>query len=515
MADDGSGSDVRIPSVLMYKRDTDKFKEFFLDASRQTMNQTMRVELSFPPPPGSPTSTATASSTSLVPNPREPLGPPIPQPPVKIMIDYWMSPSDRRALSFLFRFRPIFERMADTCVDFVPHMYLIDGAKAGCLGTQNSFSNNNNREKDTEKEENDMEAGENEEEDEQLPCENLCTNRGRYCAPDPDSDLHIGVSGADVVKESLRQLCIWSLDDSYEDSDDLIFDFDEEVRSAAPRGLFWWKYLDAFYNKCTPENLFNDEKCIDRVYKNVGINKDSVERCMMNAGGLTKRDYNSMLGKDLSEQYTSNIYVVPTLHINKVQFDVSVTTNELFRTICSLCGYQAMPDLCRSCAYCHDASACVAAGGRCPSLVVNGSVISSSSTTTSAATPVSSSSTSSSSGVITVAAVEAEKSDGVSLFTFLSSVVMVSTLAIMVAFWHYKRTRDEARAHVRAIMADYMPLNEDGTPSVPNGSGLSLSSSFEYPQNGVSQPQGDGSHDLSLSPRSRGDDGGHERLLHP
>ena len=42
-------------------------------------------------------------------------------------------------------------------------------------------------------------------------CGSLCTNRGRYCMTDPDFDTKAGVSGADVVRESLRQKCIWNI----------------------------------------------------------------------------------------------------------------------------------------------------------------------------------------------------------------------------------------------------------------------------------------------------------------
>ena len=63
---------------------------------------------------------------------------------------------------------------------FTPHMYVYDGVRSHCKGTPtDSF------------------------------CFNLCTKNGRYCATDPDNDLEKGVSGADVVTESLRRLCIW------------------------------------------------------------------------------------------------------------------------------------------------------------------------------------------------------------------------------------------------------------------------------------------------------------------
>jgi len=42
-------------------------------------------------------------------------------------------------------------------------------------------------------------------------CYNLCTNAGRYCATDPDNNLDKGISGGDVVAESLRRICVWNV----------------------------------------------------------------------------------------------------------------------------------------------------------------------------------------------------------------------------------------------------------------------------------------------------------------
>lgn len=65
---------------------------------------------------------------------------------------------------------------------FTPHMYIYDGARSNCIGENNEDQ-----------------------------CDTLCTNNGRYCATDPDGDLDKGISGAQVVVESLRRLCIVSV----------------------------------------------------------------------------------------------------------------------------------------------------------------------------------------------------------------------------------------------------------------------------------------------------------------
>ena len=63
---------------------------------------------------------------------------------------------------------------------FTPHQYIYDGVKNRCHGSD----------------------GKN-------LCLNLCTNNGHYCATDPDNDLTHGISGAEVVTEALRRICVW------------------------------------------------------------------------------------------------------------------------------------------------------------------------------------------------------------------------------------------------------------------------------------------------------------------
>merc|ERR1719246_79241 len=79
---------------------------------------------------------------------------------------------------------------------FTPHQYLYDGVQTNCVDDKGGNQ-----------------------------CYNLCTNSGRYCATDPDGDLKRGISGADVVVESLRRLCIWK---EYGEEDGI--------------GVQWWDY---------------------------------------------------------------------------------------------------------------------------------------------------------------------------------------------------------------------------------------------------------------------------------
>ena len=45
-----------------------------------------------------------------------------------------------------------------------------------------------------------------------INCSTQCISGGLYCSIDPDGDLFSGVSGANVVEENLRQLCVYSVE---------------------------------------------------------------------------------------------------------------------------------------------------------------------------------------------------------------------------------------------------------------------------------------------------------------
>ena len=143
MADDGSGSDITIPAFLVFKQDADPIKEAVKS------NKPVRVEMKFS----------------------------IPTPDARVEYDFWTTPKDvvSRAIDGSFKSAAL---ALDKDAFFTPHMYIYDGRQAGCHG----------------------ENGEDE-------CFTLCTNAGRYCATDPDDDLERGLSGADVVRESLRRKC--------------------------------------------------------------------------------------------------------------------------------------------------------------------------------------------------------------------------------------------------------------------------------------------------------------------
>ncbi|CAN0096518.1 unnamed protein product, partial [Laminaria digitata] len=104
----------------------------------------------------------------------------LPAPDDRVEWSLWTSAMDTSAAPFKRDFKEIVKTLGKSA-QFTPFYVVYNGASYGCTGP----------------------GGSN--------CGSLCTNKGRYCMTDPDFDTKAGVSGGDVVKESLRQKCIWNI----------------------------------------------------------------------------------------------------------------------------------------------------------------------------------------------------------------------------------------------------------------------------------------------------------------
>jgi len=145
MADDGSGGDITIPSFLLFKMDADRIR------NEVKLNQTVQIEMSWA----------------------------IPAPDDRVEYDLWSVPSEIVSKEFQKGWKYVAEKLGKHAY-FTPYQYIYEGTESQCH----------------------VAGGIN-------MCLNQCTNNGRYCAIDPDNDLDHGISGADVVRESLRRVYIW------------------------------------------------------------------------------------------------------------------------------------------------------------------------------------------------------------------------------------------------------------------------------------------------------------------
>jgi hypothetical protein len=359
MADDGSGADISIPSYLMFKHDADLVKTELL------ANRPVQIEMAWN----------------------------LPSPDDRVEYDLWTTPSDIVSRDFLRSFKKVAEALSDHAY-FTPHMYIYDGIRSQCQGS----------------------TGQN-------YCANLCTNNGRYCSTDPDNDLDKGISGADVVRESLRRLCIWG---NYGSSNGI--------------GSEWWDYVSTFNERCTvkPE-YFTDDACIRDAYKVSKIDGKGIEQCMIDSGGTEGDRTNAKLDAELTAQTQRGVVVIPSAFVNTAAIRGALNVNNVFTAICS--GYidGSTPEACMNCAGCPDPMSCVSRG-----------VCSATTTTT-------------------------KSGGGISTSFFMFSMLSVVGIFTALGVWHYKRTREDMREQVRGILAEYMPLedNEDGgSNNMMNGKGM-------------------------------------------
>jgi PA domain len=348
MSDDGSGADISIPSFLVFKQDADKMKLVL------EKNQPIRAELSFS----------------------------VPSPDSRVEYDLWTTPADPLAFNFLKSFESAAVELANDA-SFTPHMYIINGIDVGCRG---------------------MVSGEN-------FCEGLCTNHGRYCATDPDDDLAAGISGTDVVAESLRRMCIW---EGYGTKDGI--------------GSPWWKYVEKFLDTCgNPDrlNLFSDKSCIEGAMKYAGVDPKSIDACMTKSGGLEGDDKNTLLEASMNALKKSGTFLIPSLYVNQAPVRGLMSYSTVFKAICSgyASGYE--PKICKACANCNKEEQCVE-DGVCRSGFD--------------------------------AYQTSGNANGISTGTFAASMLGITLLFSIVGYMVFKRQQQGMRDEVRGILAEYMPV---------------------------------------------------------
>ena len=343
MADDGSGADVTIPSFLMFKEDADPVKAYL------KKNKMVRAEMSWA----------------------------LPAADARVEYELWTTPKEAVSAPLKATFREVAMALGEHA-QFTPHFYIYDGIFAGCQGS-----------------------------DGQNQCYNLCTNNGRYCSTDPDDDLDSGLSGADVVTESLRQICIWK-----EYGGDGI-------------GLPWWNYIEEFGFRCDkPEDdgkYFNNDDCIKDAMQRSGIEYSKIKKCMDDSGGLEEDNENNVLEEELLTRETVGVLILPSVFVNQAPIRGALTVGEVFEAICSGFVSGSEPESCKKCGHCDDVRGCVHIG-HCPG---TGSP------------------------------------NSVTLPVFAASMLAIVFCFGCIGMIQWQRSQRQMRAQVRGIMAEYMPLDEN------------------------------------------------------
>mmetsp|Transcript_40835 Transcript_40835/g.89324 ORF Transcript_40835/g.89324 Transcript_40835/m.89324 type:complete len:476 (+) Transcript_40835:78-1505(+) len=199
MEDDGWGSKVKIPCMLISSADGQKL----IDAAKQGL---VIVELAWDIPRGE-----------------------------VVVADFWMSSASTEELEFLKRFKPAAE-MLKFHLQFMPH-YHIFSLPAGHYQSD------------------------------------LCVDpASRHCSPDPDGPGPI--TGADVVREDVRQLCIWNVTARTMELEGEGATYSQE----------FWEYVTRLLDKCPVKTYFGSgsfgEECSFNLMSSLGIPVDQVRSCV-------------------------------------------------------------------------------------------------------------------------------------------------------------------------------------------------------------------------------------------
>ncbi|CAB9508880.1 Vacuolar-sorting receptor 1 [Seminavis robusta] len=336
----------------------------------------------------------------------------LPHPDSRVEYDLFSSPTDPVAHHFLNEFKPIAKALGHHAY-FTPHIIL--------FFTQSNRTN---------------------------------SDLLRYCAMDPDKNLDSGVSGFDVVKESLRRHCIWS---NYGEDDGV--------------GEKWWDYVSEFDKRCGNMDYFNNPDCVNDVYHHSHVDGDLIERCMQNSGGLEKDATNSFLESELKAQTDLGVVIMPTAFVNKVAIRGAMSVANVFQAVCAGFAAGSRPHICTMCSHCGDPAACVH-HGHCTAHMGGGFMH------------------------------ESLPKGSVSTHSFYGWMLFIVGCFSVAAAWHYKKSRDDMRQQVRTILADYMPLNDSDQMGGSPGGGMQMPAFGGNAQMAVSSMMGMGSSQQSQAPPS-------------
>ncbi|GBG26660.1 Vacuolar-sorting receptor 1 [Hondaea fermentalgiana] len=195
---------------------------------------------------------------------------------------------------------------------FTPHMFVYDGKALGCTSSGTASH-----------------------------CEDACHNSGRYCHYDPDGLGEGRISGADISRENLRQLCLWKI---------LVDDAAESVRN--DNEVKWWKYISKIAEECTgedPEQMDPySEACSKKVHESMGFSFDDTLSCVSQSGGYADENTgtNTILENELAKRSEFDIVRLPTIIVNGKFIEFESGLKDILVALCAGFIDSTAPDFC-------------------------------------------------------------------------------------------------------------------------------------------------------------------------
>ncbi|CAB9529317.1 Vacuolar-sorting receptor 1 [Seminavis robusta] len=238
-----------------------------------------------------------------------------------VTLELW-STTDDFLQPLFYLIKGIVRRLDKKLVVFSPRYLLVDGRDVGCRGV----------------------------EDENSECRQNCTNHGRYCAaptrPD-DPSLAARISGADIVEETLRRLCVWVV----------------YGKTGGRNQLHFWNYIsDSGFSQCQEDsNKPFGKNCTYSIMNRLGIGTHFIERCMNHTHGLEADVDNPYLDEQLAGGKPLTVARIPVLKINEFWYSEAgaPSTGRIFRAICANFPQDEQPVACDFCKDCTDVRYCL------------------------------------------------------------------------------------------------------------------------------------------------------------
>jgi hypothetical protein len=234
---------------------------------------------------------------------------------VPLKLSFWTTPDRDWDATTLQRLKGLVARFGPpNLLAFHPHQGIVDGTYVGCR--------NPNGPTDIAR------LGD--------VCLENCVNVGRYCSvpfPSPhalaDDPEHAGLIGANLMEESARRLCVWIVYATGDDREGMLKYFD---------------YVAALRDTKCDRSM--SDTCLDKVYRQVGIDGNEMADCIHNAGGIGSQvdTMNGLMNEEMHRSNRMNLTYdgLPYLAIDGNLID-NVTTLSDWQIMAEVCSAFANP----------------------------------------------------------------------------------------------------------------------------------------------------------------------------
>ncbi|KAM0822766.1 hypothetical protein ACQ4PT_052143 [Festuca glaucescens] len=273
-------------------------------------------------------------------------------------------------------------------------------------------------------------------------CTSQCINHGRYCAPDPEQDFTTGYDGKDVVVQNLIQICLF------------------KVANESRKPWLWWDYVHDFAIRCPMKEKKYTRDCANGVIKSLGMDIDKINKCV---GDPDADEDNPVLKAEQDAQIghgsRGDVTILPTFVVNNRQYRGKLDKRAVLRAICSGFEETTEPDICLTQA--SGVGRCQINNGGCWKETRNGKSVSACSNEVAKGCKCPPGFKGD--GIHSCEGKVASSSVG---WGFLWVIFFGLGFAGVGAYAVYKyRLRSYMDSEIRAIMAQYMPLENQDTSS--------------------------------------------------